>query len=150
MSILSVASDKDLFKDPPPREDCPVCFIPMELWANGGSLYFHQNIFYLPCCGKMMCVGCFDRVLKEIKLRTLKNKCILCNTPIPREWYKTRSIEKIDARVLKNALSTSPHPRVLGYTPTPGYPKTNKELELLERGAKAGSIDASYYVGPSG
>ena len=46
-----VISDDDLFKDPPPKEDCPICFLPMP-YAIGG---FGVQTKYQPCCGKILC-----------------------------------------------------------------------------------------------
>ena len=71
--------DEALFKDPPPKEDCPICFLPMpvkliacmtlppatilsvpiynyaeanEELANNGTANFYS------CCGKSICGGC--------------------------------------------------------------------------------------------
>ena len=43
-------SDEELFKQPPPREDCPICFLTMpSLWTG-----YH----YRACCGQVICSGC--------------------------------------------------------------------------------------------
>ena len=41
--------DKKLFEDPPPPDDCPICFLPLP--------DTHQRSFR-PCCGKLICDGC--------------------------------------------------------------------------------------------
>ena len=41
-------SDDELFKQPPPKEDCPICLLPLPL-----LLPVHKS-----CCGKIICSGC--------------------------------------------------------------------------------------------
>ena len=71
--------DEALFKDPPPKEDCPICFLPMPVMliccvslppATITSVpiydYAKANVElaklcmqkYYPCCGKSICIGC--------------------------------------------------------------------------------------------
>jgi len=77
---------------------------------------------------------------------TLKRKCALCRNPFPistpemKARYKERAND--DARAFTSQFSYT----ILGYTPVPGEPKTNKELELFKRGAEIGSADAHFYV----
>jgi hypothetical protein len=87
--------DDALFKDPPPKEDCPICFLPMpahlicyvslppatilsvpiydyavaneEVADNGTEQYF-------PCCGKSICGGCIHSFRKSGN-----TKCPFCN-----------------------------------------------------------------------
>jgi len=42
--------DIKLFKQPPKKEDCPICFLPLP-WLGMGSKYYS-------CCGKVLCSGC--------------------------------------------------------------------------------------------
>lgn len=61
-------SDNDLFKDPPPQEECPICFLPIPC---------HPSVFgvakeYQLCCGKMACSACMD---------FYRVKCPFCTTP---------------------------------------------------------------------
>ena len=42
--------DLELFKQPPPREDCPICFLPLPRLGMGSK--------YNACCGKEICSGC--------------------------------------------------------------------------------------------
>lgn len=48
---VSNPRDTLLFKQPPPREDCPICFLPLPLQLT-------QQTKYFSCCGKVICVGC--------------------------------------------------------------------------------------------
>ena len=143
MSILSLASDKDLFKDPPPKEECPICFCLMQIVSDYNGV---DRRIYLPCCGKMICDGCFHEIMDEINMGTLKRKCVLCRNPFPISIpemtvrYKERAND--DARAFTSQFSYT----ILGYTSVPGHPKTNKELDFFKRGAEIGSTDAHFYV----
>ena len=102
---------------------------------------------YLPCCGKMMCYGCFDEISDRISRRNLKRKCVLCRKPFSgRAELAERYKERMEANDVHAFNDYALH-HVLGFTPLPGHPKTKEELELLKRGANIGSIDANYYLG---
>lgn len=79
------ASDEDLFKKPPPRGDCDVCFEIMPLVGKGGK--------YMACCGKLLCTGC----IYAAGGNQLGGKCPFCRTPdnvSDKEW-----IERLKKRV---------------------------------------------------
>jgi len=42
--------DEQLFKDPPRREECPICFLLLPLDNNSQT--------FKSCCGKVICNGC--------------------------------------------------------------------------------------------
>ena len=63
------ASDEDLFKEPPPREECPICFVPQPL-DEGETTYFS-------CCGKTICSGCVH-AHRTADVRCL---CPFCRAP---------------------------------------------------------------------
>mmetsp|Transcript_8356 Transcript_8356/g.13528 ORF Transcript_8356/g.13528 Transcript_8356/m.13528 type:complete len:336 (-) Transcript_8356:80-1087(-) len=79
-SVKKVTSG--LFARPPPKDDCPICFLPLP----GAS-----KITYQFCCGKVICDGCIyvveGNVEKENEIRTLSRKpllpqrCPLCREP---------------------------------------------------------------------
>ena len=73
--------DESLFKDPPAKEDCPICFLPMPgeiiscislppatitsvpvydfmMSPNAAALLDRQTEEYYSCCGKSVCKGC--------------------------------------------------------------------------------------------
>ena len=63
-------SDDELFKQPPPKEDCPICLLSLPTLASG--------LTYYACCGKMICCGCdyapkYDNLGNEIS----EEKCPL-------------------------------------------------------------------------
>ena len=73
--------DEELFKQPPPEEDCPICLLRLPLFASGSV--------YMACCGKIICNGCdcapvYDNLGNEI-----------CRTPVP------TSIEELNERLQK-------------------------------------------------
>ena len=88
--------DEALFKDPPPKEECPICFLPMpDLLISCVSLppatIFSVPIYdfakaneelategmeqYYPCCGKSICKGCMHSCFK-----LGNDKCPFCNS----------------------------------------------------------------------
>jgi hypothetical protein len=88
--------DEALFKDPPPKEDCPICFLPMPLGliccvtlppatissvpindyadANQELATEPMETYYYSCCGKSICEGCVYSFCKSGNL-----KCPFCN-----------------------------------------------------------------------
>ena len=66
-------SDDKLFRDPPPKEDCPICMLPMP-YTNGMCGVYKT---YQHCCGKTMCEGCFMTSFEEIKQGNMKDCCSL-------------------------------------------------------------------------
>ena len=87
--------DEALFKDPPLKEDCPICFLPMpakliscvtlppatilsvpiyDLKSNEGLAKQAMEDYY-PCCGKRICGGCVYSCWKSGN-----NKCPFCNS----------------------------------------------------------------------
>jgi hypothetical protein len=88
--------DEALFKDPPAKEDCPICFLPMPtkmiscvslppatissipiadyVEANEELAKTDMEVYY-PCCGKSICVGCVYSFHKSGN----DDKCPFCN-----------------------------------------------------------------------
>jgi len=66
--------DEKLFKQPPPAEDCPICFVRLPL-LDSGSIYYS-------CCGKVICSGCVYAPLYDNQGNEVDNKkCPFCRTP---------------------------------------------------------------------
>ena len=63
--------DEKLFKQPPPKDDCPICLLRIP--------YHNTACRYQSCCGKMICCGCVyaGAMTGEEKL------CPFCRTPAP-------------------------------------------------------------------
>jgi len=60
--------EEQLFKDPPPPEECPICMLTPPL---DGEVVFQS------CCGKLICVGC----IYAMKTSERKDLCAFCRTP---------------------------------------------------------------------
>ena len=61
--------DEKLFKDHPPPEECPICFLPLPL--DDGQITFEV------CCGKDICNGC----VYAMDEREGAKLCAFCRTP---------------------------------------------------------------------
>lgn len=88
--IKKKISDDKLFQDPPSKEDCPICMLPMP-FAN--ELCGVMTI-YQPCCGKILCSGCVIKSSKEMAKGNIKQLCPFCRMELPKskeessEWLK--------------------------------------------------------------
>ena len=71
----------NLFEEPPPKEDCPICMLPMP-FASGVC---GVTTVYMPCCGKTLCDGCVVAAEDEIVEGRMKDLCPFCRVPIPRK-----------------------------------------------------------------
>ena len=84
--------DKKLFKQPPPKEDCPICFLQLPLEQSGYK--------YMSCCGKVICCGCLHApVYDDQGNKVNKKKCPFCRTSAPRteEEAVKRELKRVDA-----------------------------------------------------
>jgi len=51
---LETSDDDELFAEPPPKEDCPICMLPIPYSTNMCEV----ATLFMPCCGKNICRGC--------------------------------------------------------------------------------------------
>ena len=94
--------DPDLWKPPPPTEECPVCMVPLPL-DNAKSMYF-------ACCGKTLCFACCDehdralhvtnRKRGKKKLPPLEFTCAFCR--IPHHKSDSELISRLEKRIEKD------------------------------------------------
>jgi len=128
--------DEKLFKQPPPNDDCPICFLTM---PSLGSVYYN-------CCGKVICNGCnhapvYDNQGNEVAGK----KCPFCRTPEPttkelQERYKKR-VEAKDAAAMYNLGNNY-------YNGTNGYLQDHtKALELWKQAGELGYSEAYCNIG---
>ena len=131
-------SDDGLFKQPPPKEDCPICLLRLPLLASGSV--------YKSCCGKMICCGCrhapvYDNLGNEIN----KKKCPFCRTPVP------TSIERIERYKKRAELDDAEAIFTLGCiyrNGDKGFPQDyEKAFELFVRAGELVHVDAYCNVG---
>ena len=78
--------DEALFKDPPPCEECPICFLPLP---------DPNHTFFKTCCGKRICCGCMYAMSAESRGRGKVVLCACCRKP------PSRSPEEEDERMKK-------------------------------------------------
>jgi len=156
--------DEVLFKDPPPKEDCPICFLPMPVTilsciplpdatitsvpiydfavANAGLAVQRTEEFY-SCCGKSICKGCIYSFCKSGNAR----KCPFCNSD---RVIKTdeKEVEEIMKRVGANdpgaicELANDYNSGNIGL-----QQDDEKARELLRRAAELGSSHAHFCLG---
>jgi hypothetical protein len=151
--------DEALFKDPPPKEDCPICFLPMPLkmiccaslppatilsvpiydfaTANEELAADDTEQYYL-CCRKTVCRGCLYSFCKSGNI----GKCPFCNAD-QADKTDEEDVEELMKRVDVNdagaicMLATHYH---LGRA---GFQQDHaKAIELYARAADLGSSRA--------
>ena len=96
LRIAAELHDEKLFKQPPPAEDCPICFIRLPT-LNAGTKYY-------ACCGKVICSGCsfaplYDNQGNEVDI-IKQNECPFCRTVAPKT--DEGIVERVQKRVEVN------------------------------------------------
>jgi hypothetical protein len=128
--------DEELFKQPPPNEDCLICYIRLPI--DG------VESFYQPCCGKMPCFGCvYANTVAAAD--TEKFKCFFCRTKA------TLSEEEDIERMKKRVEANDPWAMVkLGSYYQLGRVSLRqdiaKALELYHKSAKLGNNHAHFQL----
>ena len=127
--------DEELFKQPPSREDCPICFLELP--------FRDDQIIYQACCGKFICKGC---VLATSEQSVECPLCPFCRTPIVHTQDEVR--KQLEKRIELNdaqAIAVTGYDYALG---TGGLQQNiNKALELFQKATEYGSINAHDYLG---
>ena len=126
--------DEELFKQPPPKEDCPICMLPLPSLCRGFK--------YNSCCGKIICSGC----IYAVAIRDKEDKCPFCRTPVPnsdeemiKQYNKRMEVDNDEAIYnLACCYDDGMH----------GLPKDHaKALELWHRAAGLGNALAYCNIG---
>ncbi|KAL7529179.1 hypothetical protein ACHAXR_002832 [Thalassiosira sp. AJA248-18] len=127
--------DEALFKTPPPKEDCPICFLRLPLDKS--------VIRYQSCCGKIICYGC---TYKEIIVRqSTEPICPFCRAPATTsdevEVKRLRKRTEVGDAIAMYSLGCH-------YRLGNGVPQdSNKALELWHRAAKLGCAESHNQIG---
>jgi len=134
MKDVEKISDEELFKQPPPADDCPICFLRMptdEGWR------------YKTCCGKVICCGCIYAVSKTKKAIPL---CPFCRTP---HANTDEEMNERDKRRMEAGVPIAIHNVGCYYDRgTNGYSQDHtKALELWHRAAELGYTMAYASIG---
>eukprot|EP00956_Cyclotella_meneghiniana_P042774 scaffold249315_cov39-Cyclotella_meneghiniana.AAC.2 len=126
--------DAQLFAQPRPREDCPICMrmLPVENDACG----------YHSCCGKIICAGCV------FSLSRTQYRCPFCNAPnVKDEDWNKRLFERIEKYNDPFAINTMGSNYETGHS---GFPVDHtKAVEHYERASELGCAVAHYNLGNS-
>ena len=131
--------DIELFKQPPPKEDCPICFIHLPSIITGWR--------YKSCCGKVICSGCAYAPVYDDQGNEVDNKkCPFCRTP------KSKSEEEAIERIKKRKEAGDAYATYdLGCCyrdGDDGYPQDyTKAIELWHRAGKLGYSFAYNNIG---
>ena len=125
--------DEALFKQPPRKEDCPICFLRLPSLFTGNR--------YMSCCGKTICIGCIHAgaVVGDDKL------CPFCRAPGPSLEEANKQVNKRmevdDAQAIHNLGSNYAEGRY-------GFPQNmDKALELWHRAGELGCAEAYHNIG---
>ena len=71
--------DEQLFKENPPREECPICMLPLPLVIMTNNGNSHTGTSFHSCCGKRICHGCIV-AMSETGGKNM-DLCAFCRTP---------------------------------------------------------------------
>ena len=131
--------DEELFKQPPPKEDCSICLLCLPTLESGTAYY--------ACCGKMICSGCgFAPVYDNLGNEISEEKCPFCRTPTP---DSEESNERLQKRVkVDDAHAIFTLGCYYRYGEEDGFPQDyDKAFELFIRAGDLGSVKAYCNVG---
>jgi tetratricopeptide (TPR) repeat protein len=124
--------DEKLFEQPPPMEDCPICFQRLPYLDSGQA--------YQSCCGKNLCTGCIygfqSRVTKEEH-----DICPFCRAPTPKTDEEI--VKRLEKRMELNDAQAMYNLGCFYCNGSLGLPRDHaKALELWHRAAELGDADA--------
>ena len=137
----------DLFAPVPPKEDCPICFVPLSR--------INSETGYQACCGNIVCVACYKENEVEVKKQNEENggKKIALTCPFCRELVPTsdeEGLRRIQARCLQNdhhafTVMGNVYRTGVGETPQDDL----KALDCWIRAVEHGSPEACSFIGSS-
>ena len=156
--------DEALFKDPPPKEDCPICFIPMPskliccvslppatissvpindfVDANEGLANLSSEQYY-PCCGKSICRGCIHSFVSSDNI----NNCPFCKSERTGKTHEEKAQEMMK-RVEANDASAMCELSLYYHEGHGGLQQDQERaIELLIRAVELGSTYAHFLLG---
>eukprot|EP00979_Chaetoceros_neogracilis_P007062 scaffold1472_cov245-Chaetoceros_neogracile.AAC.5 len=131
---LAELFDKKLFKQPPPNEDCPICYLRLSIEGDKNR--------YQSCCGNMLCFGCvYANTVAAAD--TEKFKCVFCRTEAPSS--DEVQIERVKKRLEANDAWAMVRLGTYYQFGKMGLRQDNaKALELYHKSAKLGNHPAHY------
>jgi len=139
LRLVAEKRDKELFKQPPPLADCPICFLRLPYLDTGRR--------YMTCCGKEICSGCFYAPVYDDQGKKVDNeKCPFCRAPTPTSVEEAvkrlkKRVDFDDAIALHNQGNYCRDGRN-------GFPQDyTKAFELWHRAAELGYAKSYYSIG---
>ena len=126
--------DEKLFKQPPVREDCPICFLVLPSMESGRR--------YNSCCGKLICSGC---TFANIEMNGA-DVCPFCRHPSSGTATEMRKL--LENRMEKKNDAVAIYNLGCGYNRgTYGCPQNrNEALELWHRAGELGCTYAYHNI----
>ena len=133
---MAAVSDEDLFKQPPLKEDCPICMLPLPSVVSARM--------YMVCCGKKICAGCTHAVAIRDGGVGL---CPFCRHPAPTS--DNEHIKMLKKRVKKASDADAIYSLGCCYFEgSIGLPQIyEKGLELWHRAGELGQSEAYNNIG---
>ena len=131
--------DEKLFKQPPPADDCPICFLRLPALGTGYGFQI--------CCGKSICSGCYYSPVYDNQGNEVDSeKCPYCRTP-----DATSEDEAIEREMRRVEADDAEAIHQLGYyyrDGRRGFPKDyTKALELFHQAGELGFAKAYVNIG---
>ena len=134
-------TDEALFKQPPPREKCPICLLPLPKIISESK--------YQSCCGKLICNGCMYAVFTGGDNSLPDTTCCpFCRTPAVTLGREYIHIERLKERVeggdfcAINELGCYYHDGEMGL-----LQDHDKSMELWLRAGELGYALAYFNIG---
>jgi len=137
LRIAAELHDIELFKQPPPPEDCPICFVHIPTMQTGSK--------YMTCCGKMICSGCIHAPVYDNQGNVVEDKCPFCRTPTP---TSNEAVERLKKRLKSDdPIAICNHGNYYRDGMNGFAQNHTKALELWHRAAKLGCAGAYCSIG---
>ena len=135
--------EQKLFKDPPEREECPICMLPFPFYEKNSSVFF-------PCCGTVVCKGCVHAQFKEDvnngKEREDCHSCAFCRMPATRN--EKERIHRLNRCVERNHAPSINRLAMIYMYGLEGVEKDMaKAMKLFEKSGKLGYAEAYFWLG---
>jgi hypothetical protein len=156
--------DEALFKDPPAKEECPICFLPMPIlliscvslppatiksvpvydYAETNEVVANEDMeHYFSCCGKYVCGGCIYSFNESGNVGT----CPFCKSEIvgkTNEEHTKELMKRVEAKDANAICHLANH----YYFGNMGLQQDRaKAIELWKQAAKLGSGKAHCCLG---
>ena len=127
----------ELFKQPPPLEDCPICMTRLPTLESGRT--------YVACCGKSICTGCVYAFQSRAFKARKDQLCPFCRTPPPNS--DEEEIKRLEKRIELNDAEAIYQLGIYYAEGMYELPRDiSKALELWHRAGELGCANAYYNI----